>query len=135
MEDPEKLLEKELGDIGGPGARSVARRLANNVFEVAFEVGLERAHVLEALSRAVDRLGRVITREETDGDASIRAVVGAGLLSKNPAIVDIRITKLDMTRSRVLISGVAKEGLIRQRAGEGAVRKILKLAGLPAPDL
>ena len=51
----------------------------------------------------------------------------------NPAVVTVTVTEVNPARSKVVIAGIAKEGAIKQRTAEGAVRRILKAAKLPLP--
>jgi hypothetical protein len=55
----------------------------------------------------------------------VRAVIGAGWLDMNPAVVDAVVEPIDEARSRVTVRGVAKEGLIKQHAGQEAVERVV----------
>lgn len=138
MDDPEKVLGEVLRekfqsmDDFGLNAR-VAMRLPNDAFDVTLELALGVTRAFEFLSEIVRRLGRVVAEDRTGTDASLQAVIGAGFLNKMPAVVMVRISEIGPSRSKVVIAGISKEGLIKQRAGEGAVRRILKAANLPAP--
>ncbi len=137
VRDSEEVLEQALGDrvkndeyglIAG-----VTRRLRTDAFEVTLELELSGARALEFLDNVVTQIGRVVARKGTESDASLQAVIGAGFFNMMPAVTVVRVTELDSSRSRVIISGISKEGLIKQRAAEGAVRRILKEANLDAP--
>ena len=52
------------------------------------------------------------------------AVVGSGLLNLNPAVVTVAVVPLAEDRTRATVTGTAKEGLIKQHAGEKAARRI-----------
>src|SRR6187431_2947345 len=127
MEDTDKILQEELGNIGdewggigaGIGATWAAGRLPNNAFAASVELDLSTARALAELEDAARRLGRVIGRDVSDSGASLKFVIGAGFWNLNPAVVDVHISSLDDGRCRVVITGTAKEGLIKQRAGEG----------------
>jgi hypothetical protein len=54
------------------------------------------------------------------GVAIFRTVVGAGCLSMNPALVTVRVGP----DGQILVRGVAKEGLIKQRAGQAAAERV-----------
>jgi hypothetical protein len=129
MEDTDKVLEQELGELGGEfgglGARWAARRMPNNAFGASIELDISTGRAFAEFSEVAGALGRVIGHAVTDTGARLTAVIGAGFWNLNPAVVDLRITPLGSQRCRVVITGTAKEGLIKQRAGEGAVRKFL----------
>lgn len=129
MDDTEEILERELGEVGGEfgglGARWAARRMPNNAFVASIELEISAAQALTEFSQAAGALGRVVDRELNDAGARLTAVVGAGFWNMNPAVVDLQLASRGANRCRVTITGTAKEGLIKQRAGEGAVRRIL----------
>jgi hypothetical protein len=64
----------------------------------------------------------------------LTAVIPAGFWNLNPAVVDLEIMPLGTHSCRVVITGTAKEGLIKQRAGEGAVKRILAATGFGSLD-
>ena len=129
MKETDKLLEDELGkfgdDLTGIGIRWVARFLPNNAFEASVELDTSTDGALAELENAARRVGRSIGRQVSDGAIDLTVVIGAGFLNMNPAVVDIYITPLGDERCQVRITGTAKESLIKQRAGEGAVRRLL----------
>jgi hypothetical protein len=49
-------------------------------------------------------------------------LTGVGIL--NPAVVSVAIRAADDGSSKLVVRGAAKEGLIRQRAGEAAARRV-----------
>jgi len=62
--------------------------------------------------------------ETTENRATIRALLGSGFLNLNPALVTITVSRRDETTTEVTIRGVAKEGLIKQRAGQKAAERV-----------
>ena len=54
----------------------------------------------------------------------VSAVVGSGFLGLNPALVTIEVIPLGNNDVKVTVVGRAKEGLIKQRGGEKAARRI-----------
>ena len=50
-------------------------------------------------------------------------MVGAGVGNLNPAVVTVTISA-SAEGSRLVIRGAAKEGLIKQRAGEKAAKRV-----------
>jgi hypothetical protein len=129
MDDTDTVLEEELGNLGGEfggvGARWAARRMPNNAYRAAIELEISMGEAFSEFRGVADALGRVTGHELTETGATLTAVIGAGFWNLNPAVVELRITSLGPQRCRVVITGTAKEGLIKQRAGEGAVRRFL----------
>jgi len=56
--------------------------------------------------------------------------VMTGAMNMNPAVVDVEIFALGPQACRATLTGTAKEGLIKQRAGEKAVRAVLEAVGV-----
>jgi hypothetical protein len=54
----------------------------------------------------------------------MRALLGSGFLNLNPALVTIIVSRRDEMTTEVTIRGVAKEGLIKQRAGQKAAERV-----------
>jgi hypothetical protein len=103
--------------------------MSNNAFGASIELEIGPARALARSSEAADAMGRVIRH---DGEG-LTAVIAGGLLNMNPAVVDMKITPLGSHGCRVEVTGTAKEGLIKQRAGEAAVRRLLAATGFAAP--
>ena len=64
--------------------------------------------------------------------AVVRAIVGAGALNLNPAMLAVTMTSAGDGRTTVHIQGAAKEGLIKQNAGEKATRRLAAMLGWSA---
>ncbi len=126
--DEERILAQALGEIWGPGARLVARWLPEDVYELVLETGSSPEKARQVALAVLSREGKVLEnqRAETPGSV-VRAIVGSGAWNMNPALVTVRITSTAEGVTRLEIRGIAKEGLIRQRAGEAAVKRIADL--------
>lgn len=149
MTDVEKLLEEELSKVGaaggalggglfgaiggGTGARFGARLIGNDRCEVTADVHMDIAHAVTLFTNAVIRTGRLVNRAGGEGTESITAIVAAGFLEMNPAVVQIELSERGADGSRLVLRGTAKEGLIKQRAGEGAVKRLLDAVNELAP--
>jgi len=119
----------------GPAMAWVAGRLRNNQLEVVLKVAMNREQTLSLFDKALQRIGRVTGRSASGGDLSLTAVVGAGFLKMNPALMELGITDLGVDGCLVRISSTAKEGKIKQRAGEGAIRRVLEAVNTLAPGV
>jgi hypothetical protein len=111
------------GASGGRlGARFAARLLPHDVHEILLVLALPPDEVL-ALARRV--LGEPADETRlTDEKHQLRAVVGAGVLNRNPAVVTLQLLATASASTTIRVRGVAKEGLIRQRAGRKAAERV-----------
>lgn len=108
----------------GQGAARAARRMRADIFETAVELRMPLPTATDLIVRTLDELG---TRT-----ADLQAVLGAGAMNLNPAVVTVRLSE---SAGGVIatVRGVAKEGLIRQRAGEKAARRVVERLSAAQP--
>ncbi|GAA2894673.1 hypothetical protein Acy02nite_59650 [Actinoplanes cyaneus] len=114
------LLVHGLGQVGataghgsGWGARLAAKLLPADVFETEVTLPLSAAEA-EALVRAL--LGVPA--------GPLRTMVAAGAMGLNPAVVTATLAAAGPASTTVHLRGVAKEGLIKQRAGREAAQRV-----------
>ncbi len=113
---------------GGIGAGLVARMLPNDTLGLDVEVGATPDHALKTSFRILRQEGRAIEGTEPPSDLpTLYAIIGSGIGNLNPALVRVEITPVSEDRTKISIRGTAKEGLIKQRAGEKAARRIAAL--------
>ena len=123
--DEDELLVRALGQVGGRGRRGAeagARRLRKGVFEVELVLRVPAAEAAERARDAISDHGSLLDLEAV-GDDRVVGVVGAGVGNLNPAVVTVTISA-SPEGSRLVIRGAAKEGLIKQRAGEKAAKRV-----------
>ncbi|MGW6394325.1 hypothetical protein ACWFR1_28370 [Streptomyces sp. NPDC055103] len=139
----DQILAEELAALGAVGGvsgrlvRVVAKLLGKNVHEVDLLVPLPFDDAVKRASGVLGRAGRVIeTVPVRPGeDETIRIVAGGGAGGLNPVVVTARVLKADEDSSEVWLRAAAKEGLIRQRAGEKtAVRLAARLSRATGAD-
>ncbi|WP_405898957.1 hypothetical protein OG242_16900 [Streptomyces sp. NBC_00727] len=124
-----------LGTVGGGGGRLVrmmAGLMRKNVHEIDLLVPLPFDNVVKHVSGVLGKAGRVVETVPVGSgeDRTVRAVVGGGAGGLNPVVVTARVLKADEDSSEVWLRAAAKEGLIRQRAGEKtALRLAAQLSG------
>ncbi|GGY82072.1 hypothetical protein [Streptomyces omiyaensis] len=141
--DEDRILAEELAALGaaagGSGrlVRVVAGLMRKNVHEVGLVVPLPFE---EAVGRVLDVLGRAGRVVETVSprpgeEAVVRVVAGGGAGGLNPVVVTVRVHGAAGEGSEVRLRAAAKEGLVRQRAGERtAVRLAALLGGATGAD-
>jgi hypothetical protein len=137
--DEDELLAGALGALGGqvagPAARyrveRVARRLRKNVLELEAEVDFRPSAAMARVQQVLAERGRFLGSEDAVGPAQrCVGVVWSGIANLNPAIITVTIRPVGYA-TMLLVRGAAKEGLIKQRAGEKAAREIAAALGMP----
>lgn len=131
---PDEILARELsklaaragkGEAGAGVVRWVARRMPTNAFTVALHFSAAAEEVLRAAANLLEAEGRIQEDAGTTSNApAVAAVIGSGFLGLNPALVTVEVIPEDQNRVAVNVTGMAKEGLIKQRAGEKAAKRI-----------
>jgi hypothetical protein len=122
--DEDALLVRAVGSYG-QGASTAARHLRKNVQEISLTVHLLPEQAAARARQVIADLGALV-QPGTPGDAGavrVIGVIGAGALNMNPAVVTVTISPAGH-ESSVTVRGAAKEGLIKQRAGEDAARRV-----------
>jgi hypothetical protein len=127
-EDIERILAEELGGLADGGGIP-ARHVPTVRFETVVEAGADAQLAATRFSEAITRLGRLV-RGDLGVSGPIVGVVGGGFLNMNPAVVEVRIAPLDDGSCRASLTGTAKEGRIKQRTAEKAVRRVLEASEL-----
>jgi hypothetical protein len=122
--DESELLVRGLGSAGGRGAAFAAKRMRADVFET--EAILETP-VAEAVARVRSLLGEwgALIDEESTGDGHrLRGMIGAGSMNLNPTVVTVYLSESGPSATAARVRGVAREGLIKQRAGRKAAERV-----------
>ncbi|MBL7255935.1 hypothetical protein [Paractinoplanes lichenicola] len=99
----------------GWGARFAARRMRADIFETAVELPLPLPAASALIGRTLDSLG--------GRTAESQVIMGSGALNTNPAVVTVAIRE-QQGGVVATVRGVAMEGLIPQRAGRKAARRV-----------
>ncbi|MFG2129028.1 hypothetical protein ACGFNV_14685 [Streptomyces sp. NPDC048751] len=118
------------GSGGGRLVRAVAKLMTKNVHEIDLLVPLPFEDAVKRVSSVLGRAGRAVETGPVGSDEdekTIRVVAGGGAGGLNPVVVTARVLKADEDSSEVWLRAAAKEGLIRQRAGE---KPAVRLAAL-----
>jgi len=114
------------GRVGGrAGARWATKRLRVDTAELILNLAASTTRIVTVATDILSQEGEVIEGSVADGNREgVRGVVGAGALNMNPAVVRVQATPLAPEMSQVRVRAVAKEGLIKQRAGQEAAARI-----------
>ncbi|WP_327190906.1 hypothetical protein [Streptomyces xinghaiensis] len=132
----DEILTGEIAALGtavGASGRltgGVAKRLKKNVHEIDLAIPLPFDDAVKRVADVLGGAGRAVepVRVEPGGDRwTIRVVVGAGVGGMNPVVVTALVTRDGEDGSAVGLRAAAKEGLIKQRAGE---KTAVRLAAL-----
>jgi hypothetical protein len=139
----ERILVEALGELGGTagglgglfggglagalggrsggrrGAESAARRLKVDRGQESLELTNDPGDALPAVRAVLGSHGQILEHDEIPtAPPQVWALVGAGAGGLNPAVVRVIVEVREGGGSRLLIRAVAKEGLIKQRAGQ-----------------
>lgn len=133
------MLEDEFGrlSVGDVPSGFVARYMESQKFETVVAVRADSVNAAVAFSDAIARLGRLLDDGPSEPDGTISGVIGGGISNKNPAVVQVRIAPEAEGRCRATLTGTAKEGVIKQRTAERAVKRLLgdpAIAGVCGPE-
>lgn len=131
----DQILAEELAALGavsgGSGGlvRVVAKLMKKNVHEIDLVAPLPFDAVVKRVSDVLGSAGRAVETASvgTGEEETIRAVVGGGAGGLNPVVVTARVLKADEDSSEIWLRAAAKEGLIRQRAGEKTAARLAAL--------
>lgn len=140
-DDEDDLLARALGQQAagaapgqsGRAAGAVARRLRENVYETEMTLAAPFSEACAQVAGILAAIGQVVAQTGPAGSqAVVRAIVGAGAMNLNPAMLTATMTSAADGRTTVHIRGTAKEGLIKQNAGEKAARRLAAMLGWSA---
>lgn len=126
----DEILMRELRDRAtragaSGGAELAARLLKKNVYETTVTLSAGERAAIDRARQVLRDEGRLLAAEPA-ADSSGTKIVGivkAGRWNQNPAVITMTITPAELG-TRVQIRGAAVEGLIKQRAGEAAAKRV-----------
>jgi hypothetical protein len=117
------------GKAGGSlGARLAAEFLPTEQFQMKFEIEMDAQNVLANLYAFFTNNGRLANSYEAAESPlpKVSGVVGSGFFKMNPAIVHAELLAVENGVCTVLVTSAAKEGLIKQRTAQKAVRRVVE---------
>lgn len=135
-EGEDQILADELAALGAMSGGSgrltglVAKLMKKNVHEIdlaiplPFDDAVQR--VVSVLGGAGPTVGAMRVGDGRDQEM-IRVVAGGGVGGLNPVVVTVLVTKGTEDSSAVRLRAAAKEGLVKQRAGEKTATRLAAL--------
>ncbi|WP_171139568.1 hypothetical protein [Streptomyces sp. S3(2020)] len=137
-EGEDQILADELAALGALSGGSgrltgfVAKLMKKNVHEIDLVVPLPFDEAVKHVGRVLGGAGPTVgaMRAGDAGDQEmIRVVTGGGAGGLNPVVVTVLVTKAAEDSSAVKLRAAAKEGLVKQRAGEKTATHLAALLG------
>ncbi|SMQ13845.1 hypothetical protein SAMN06272771_0122 [Streptomyces sp. Ag82_O1-12] len=137
MEQSEdQILVEELAALGAMSGGSgrltglVARLLKKNAHEIDLVVPLPFDDAVQRVAGVLEgagRPGRCAHIESGRDQEMIRVVAGGGAGGMNPVVVTALVARGTGNRTEVKLRAAAKEGLVKQRAGEKTAARLAAL--------
>lgn len=128
-----KILNREFGKFMGKfgvrpngqlGAGLAALFLPYNELQLSLDVTTNPRFVMKIATDILAKEGELLDPQASSEISEVKALIGSGFFNMNPALVTVQIHQLSSNQTHITIRGVAKEGLIKQRAGEKAARLV-----------
>jgi len=141
------LLARELGKVGalggmiGGGAAGAVGGSSGASFAARFlptEHHQQQVNVARDVTTTLTRLASFLTNEGRIADdseagpsqyAKVSGVLGSGFLKMNPTLVHVEVIGVGNDSCTLLVSGAAKEGLVKQHSAQKAVKRIVEFLG------
>lgn len=115
------------GERGGSAGAAVASKfLPSEYHQTEIELGVEPQALLKSAYSFFEANGEVLG-EGDDSESrypKLSGVVGSGFFNMNPTVLHVEIVAAEEGKCSVLLTGHAKEGLIKQRSAEKAVGRM-----------
>jgi hypothetical protein len=138
FDDEDLILTRALGALGtefggsggGRGATFAAKRLKKDVHEIDLTLPMSLGVAVNHVGGILAEAGRLLETEQPQPTATkrvVRAIVGGGLWNMNPVLITVGLTVDRPESTSIRIRGAAKEGLIKQRAGEKTGKRVVGL--------
>jgi hypothetical protein len=119
-----QILAKELGKLGGIGARFAARFLSSVSHDNSFAMTESTNVVKQRVDEFFEEFGKPIPEFPSNPEeGKYSAIVGSGHLNLNPTIVHVQLNETDGATT-LSVHAIAKEGKIPQRSAERLVERI-----------
>jgi len=129
----DQILAAEPARLGAVAAGSgrlvclVARLMGKNVHEIDMVIPLPFLDTVKRVAGVLGPVGRSVDATQIGhgrNEETIRVVTGGGTAGMNPVVVTALVRQYGDNSTQVRIRAAAKEGLIKQRAGEKTALRI-----------
>lgn len=117
-----QILCKQLGRLGGFGARWVARLLPSVPHEQRIHLNVSSVKALTAIATVFSRIGKSIP-EFPPTPSGFSMITGSGHQDMNPTLVHAQVEQTPQG-CNIVIRAVAKEGAVKQHSAQRAVAKV-----------
>ncbi|MGL1933236.1 MAG: hypothetical protein OCC45_15990 [Desulfotalea sp.] len=127
-----KICGGGVGATGGSlGASLAARFLPTEQYQQQVSISQDVATTLTKLASFLAIEGRVANDSEagTSQYPKVSGILGSGFFKMNPTMVHVEVIVVEDDTCLLLVSGAAKEGLIKQRSAQKAVNRIVEFIG------
>jgi hypothetical protein len=126
-----QLLVEGMGAVFGgairTGAVAAVKRMRVNLFETDVTLRLPLAKAVARVKSLLEEAGSLIDEGPADNGHRLRGMMGAGSMNMNPTVVTVTLSETGPSATAARIRAVAKEGLIKQRAGQKAAERVAGL--------
>ena len=115
------------GAVGAAsGAWLAARYLPTEQYGREMRLPVDPKSALSAIMTALAQLGRLQDNPGIDSpNPTVAAVISSGFMNLNPCVVTVELVPQTTNETLALVSGGAKEGLVKQRTAEKAVLRVI----------
>ena len=123
---PHVTSDSENDSLASAAMQLAARYLSTETHTERLVLGMDPENALRRMVSVLGKLGK-LKAEDSDKTPypSLKAVVGSGFLNMNPAVVYLEILQATPTACEITVTGLAKEGVIKQRTAAKAVQRVI----------
>lgn len=108
----------------------MAASLPDDTYAEQWDINYPAVDFLKSAHAVLSKAGHITDQLDSGNIPTLSAIIPSGFWGLNPAIVSVSVEVTSPMMSHVTVTGVAKEGLIKQNAGKTAALKII--SALPA---
>jgi hypothetical protein len=121
------ILARELGKLGGFGAKWAAKKLPIVEYEGSLELHGTSQDIAHRVAAVALSIGRAIPEFPAQpGQGKYSLFIGGGTAGLNPTIAHVHIDESGPIIT-VRVRAAAKEGIVKQQTAEGVVKRIESL--------
>jgi len=115
----EQILVEEFVRLGGVGSSKVAAKLPNNVGHITMRLTTPSETVAIGIRDFFLENGVLLKNEIEKSNSEIKGLIGCGIRHLNPSFITVSLSG-DALNLEVNVHAFAKEGMVKQKAGEEA---------------